>query len=133
MCQPFGCVPVRRTQRTEERLDALDNLAHLLVLALHTLEELVLSVCTHEIVLRISGLVVLVTVDVVHKEAEYLLESDVSCRECKPVKLALNHRCLLLVEVTLCISLEHLHTHLYVVKVLVVLPRYCTSPLKTDN
>ena len=102
-------------------LDILDDLAHCVVLALHALEELVLSVCAHEVVLRICCLVVLVTVDVVHQEAEYLLESDLSCRECKPVELALYHRSLLLVEVTLGVCLEHLKAHLYVVEVLVVL------------
>ena len=72
-------------------LDILDDLAHRVVLALHALEELVLGVCTYEVVLWVCCLVVLVAVDVVHQEAEHLLEGDVSCRECKPVELALYH------------------------------------------
>ena len=59
-------------------LDVLDDGAHMLVLALHALEKLVLSVCAHEIVLWVCNLVVLVAVDVVHQEAQHLLEGDVA-------------------------------------------------------
>ena len=80
-----------------------------------------MCMCADKIVLGVGDLVVFVAVDVVHQEAEHLLESDVSCRECKPVELTLYHRSLLLVEVTLSVCLEHLEAHLYVVEVLVVL------------
>ena len=53
-------------------------LAHLFILLLHALEELILCTSTDEIVLWIGSLVVLVSVDVVHQEAEHLLEGDVA-------------------------------------------------------
>ena len=77
--------------------------------------------CADKIVLRVSGLVILVAVNVVHKETEYLLKGDVSCREGQIVELALYHGLLLLVEITLCVSLEHIDVHLDIVKVFVIL------------
>ena len=68
-----------------------DDLAHLLVLALHTLEELVLGVGADQVVVWVGCLVVPVSVDVVHQETEDLLEGDISCGECKPVQFALCH------------------------------------------
>lgn len=100
------------------------DLTHLIILLLHALEKLVLCMSADEIVLRICDLVVFVAVDVVHEETEHLLECDVPCGECKPVELALYHGRLLLVEVALCVGLEHLEAHSYVFEVLVIL---CTG------
>ena len=66
-------------------------------------------------------LVVLVAVDVVHQEAQHLLEGDVTTRERQPLQLRSGHRRTLLREVTLGIGTEHLDAHLHVVKVLVIL------------
>ena len=54
-----------------------DSLQHLWVLLFHAAQQLVLGPCADEVVVWIGDLVVFVPVDVVHKEAEHLLECDV--------------------------------------------------------
>ena len=60
-------------------LDISNYPAHIFVLLLHALEELVLCMSAYQIVFRISDLVIFVSIDVVHQETEHLLESDISC------------------------------------------------------
>ena len=67
------------------------NLLHAVVLLFHAGEKLVLGVCANEVVTIVAYLVVVVAIDVVHEEAEYLLVGDVDTRECKPINLALSH------------------------------------------
>ena len=69
----------------------------------------------------VGNLVVLVAVDVVHQEAQHLLEGDVATRKCQPLLLARTHRVALLREVTLGIGTEHIDAHLHIVQTLVIL------------
>ena len=65
--------------------------AHLVVLALHTLQEFVLRASADKVVVGVGGLVVLVAVNVVHQEAQHLLEGDITTCKGKPIQLTLCH------------------------------------------
>ena len=67
-------------------LNRLYNCTHLLILFFHATKKFVLSMCSDDVVLWIVDAIVLVTVDVVHQEAEHLFEGDVACREREPLK-----------------------------------------------